>query len=46
MNHHMDADFARSQAGHSTLQTTLNCYTYATTRNEELVNQLNSFVGA
>ena len=46
MNHHMDADFARSQAGHSTLQTTLNCYTYATTRDEELINQLNSFVGA
>ena len=46
MNHHMDADFARSQAGHSSLQTTLNCYTYSTTRNDDLINQLNSFVGA
>lgn len=46
LNNHMDADFARTQAGHSTLQTTLNCYTYTTTRNDELVKQLNQFVGA
>ncbi len=45
LNNHMDADFARSQAGHSTLQTTLNCYTYATTRNDTLIKQLNMFVG-
>ena len=26
--------------------TVINCYTYATTRNDELVKQLNQFVGA
>ena len=45
LNHNFDLDFVRQQAGHSTLQTTLNHYTYSTTRQETLVQQLNSSVG-
>jgi integrase len=40
LNKGMDADFVREQAGHKDLQTTLNCYTYSTTRNEEKVRHL------
>ena len=45
LNHNFDLDFVRQQAGHSTLQTTLNHYTYSTTRQETLVQQLNASVG-
>ena len=34
------ADFVREQVGHKELQTTLNCYTYSTTRREEQVEKL------
>ncbi len=40
LNKGMDADFVREQAGHRDLQTTLDCYTYSTTRNEEKVAKL------
>ena len=40
LNKGMDADFVREQAGHKDLQTTLNCYAYSTTRNEEKVKHL------
>ena len=40
LNKGIDADFVREQAGHRELQTTLNCYAYSTTRNEEKVAQL------
>ena len=36
----MDADFVREQAGHRELQTTLNSYTYSTTRNNEKIAKL------
>lgn len=42
LNHQMDADFVREQAGHKYLKTTLDSYTYSTTRrdkNLELLNQ-------
>ena len=41
MNSHIDADFVRKQVGHRQLQTTLNNYTYTTTRDEEMVEKLN-----
>ena len=44
LNRQFDADFARSQAGHSTLQTTYNSYTYSTTRDSELIEKLNSVI--
>ena len=44
LNQQFDADFARSQAGHSTLQTTYNSYTYSTTRNNELIDKLNAVI--
>ncbi len=40
LNKGMDADFVREQAGHRDLQTTLNCYAYSTTRDEEKVAKL------
>ena len=40
MNKGIDADFVREHAGHKDLQTTLNSYTYSTTRNEEKLAQL------
>ena len=40
LNRGIDADFVREQAGHKDLQTTLNSYTYSTTRNEEKLAQL------
>ncbi len=45
LNQNFDPDFVRQQAGHSTLQTTLNHYTYSTTRQETLIKQLNAVVG-
>lgn len=44
LNQQFDADFARSQAGHSTLQTTYNSYTYSTTRDRDLINKLNAVI--
>lgn len=44
LNKGMDPDFVRTQVGHRELQTTLNCYTYSTTRNEEKVKQLNKIL--
>ncbi len=40
LNKGVDADFVREQAGHKDFQTTLNSYTYSTTRNEEKLAQL------
>lgn len=40
LNDGFDADFVREQVGHKELQTTLNCYTYSTTRREEQVKKL------
>lgn len=41
LNHGFDPDFVRQQAGHKQLQTTLNNYTYSTTRDSEIVEKLN-----
>ncbi|MBO4838321.1 MAG: site-specific integrase [Lachnospiraceae bacterium] len=41
LNHGFDPDFVRQQAGHKQLQTTLNNYTYSTTRDSEIVGKLN-----
>lgn len=41
LNQGFDLDFVRKQAGHSNINTTLNNYTFATTRNEELIKKLN-----
>ncbi len=41
LNNGMDPDFVRQQAGHKQLQTTLNNYTYSTTRDSEIVEKLN-----
>ena len=40
LNKGVDADFVREQAGHKDLQSTLNSYTYSTTRNDEKLAQL------
>ena len=40
LNDGFDADFVREQVGHRELRTTLNCYTYSTTRKEEQVKKL------
>ena len=40
LNDGFDADFVRTQVGHKELRTTLNCYTYSTTRKEEQVKKL------
>ena len=40
LNDGFDVDFVREQVGHKELQTTLNCYTYSTTRREEQVEKL------
>ena len=41
LNNGIDPDFVRQQAGHKQLQTTLNNYTYSTTRDSEIVEKLN-----
>jgi len=41
LNNGVDADFVRSQVGHKDIQTTLNSYTYSTTRKEKQVEELN-----
>ena len=41
LNNGLDPDFVRKQAGHRQLQTTLNNYTYSTTRDEVIVEKLN-----
>lgn len=41
LNNSFDPDFVRRQAGHKQLQTTLNNYTYSTTRDEANVEKLN-----
>lgn len=41
LNNGLDPDFVRRQAGHQQLQTTLNNYTYSTTRDEVIVEKLN-----
>lgn len=41
LNEGFDPDFVRQQAGHKQLQTTLNNYTYSTTRDSVLVEKLN-----
>ena len=40
LNNSFDPDFVRRQAGHKQLQTTLNNYTYSTTRDEANVEKL------
>lgn len=44
LNEQFDVDFVRRQAGHTTIQTTLNNYTFQTTRNEALIGKLNGVV--
>lgn len=44
LNKGVDPDFVRTQVGHRELQTTLNCYTYSTTRDEEKIKQLNAIL--
>lgn len=44
INTGFDYDFIRKQAGHTTIQTTLNNYTFQTTRNEALLERLNNVV--
>ena len=41
LNQGFDPDFVREQAGHQDLKTTLNCYTFSTTRREENREKLN-----
>ena len=41
LNQGFDLDFVREQAGHQDLKTTLNCYTFSTTRREENREKLN-----
>lgn len=41
LNQGFDLDFVREQVGHQNLQTTLNCYTFSTTRKEENREKLN-----
>ena len=41
LNQGFDPDFVREQAGHQDLATTLNCYTYSTTRKAENREKLN-----
>ena len=41
LNNRVDPDFVRTQVGHQELQTTLNSYTYATSRKETQLEQLN-----
>ena len=41
LNQGFDLDFVREQVGHQDLQTTLNCYTFSTTRKEENREKLN-----
>ncbi len=41
LNNSFDPDFVRRQAGHRQLQTTLNNYTYSTTRDDVNVEKLN-----
>ena len=40
LNDGVDPDFVREQVGHKELQTTLNSYTYSTTRKEEQITRL------
>lgn len=40
INHMMDLDFVREQVGHKELQTTLNSYTYSTTRTEKQFREI------
>ena len=44
LNNGMDPDFVRTQVGYREIQTTLNSYTYSTTRDEEKVKQLNNIL--
>jgi len=44
LNQNIDPDFVRQQAGHTTLQTTLNHYAYSTTRQDQLTHQLNAIL--
>lgn len=44
LNKGVDPDFVRSQVGHRELQTTLNCYTYSTTRKQKQIDQLNAIL--
>ena len=46
LNNGMDLDFVREQAGHKDLQTTLNAYTFSTTRDEENIRKLNDILGS
>ena len=41
LNHQIDADFVREQAGHRYLKTTLDSYTYSTTRKDKKLELLN-----
>ena len=41
LNNGFDPDFVRTQAGHRNLETTLECYTYSTSRNDEMAEKLN-----
>ena len=41
LNHQIDADFVREQAGHKYLKTTLDSYTYSTTRKDKKLELLN-----
>lgn len=45
LNDRFDPDFVRTQAGHTNIQTTLNNYTFSTTRDEELIKRLNACIG-
>ena len=42
INQMMDLDFVREQVGHKEIQTTLNCYTYSTSRNEKKYRDLSA----
>ena len=46
LNKGTDLDFVRSQVGHRDLSTTLNNYTYSTTRKEQQIEQLNSILAS
>lgn len=46
INAGMDLDFVREQVGHRDIQTTLNNYTYSTTRDTEKIQQLDRMYGS
>ena len=46
LNNGINPDFVRNQVGHKDLQTTLNSYSYSTTRKEKQVDALNKVLSS